>query len=194
MAMPWVSATRLFTANSKLKQVKCTESWKCRSLLPGKREVYLRVNCWLHKQEWWVEWTSSKQPFCSTHSRHTGVAMLCTQLTERACLWNYTTKYKEIQSIIIWLQITTNTVGYDRDSLLLGFGLCSYHQQIHHGELWKNNKNIFEISSSFQIGTVCFFSCTNGAAIFIPCAIVQCIVPTYSCSVIYGVLQGCCNW
>ena len=67
--------------------------------------------------------------------------------------------------------------------MLLGFGVCSYHRQIHHGELSKNNKGIFEFPSSFQMGIVCFFSCANGAAIFILCATVQCIVPTYSFSV-----------
>ena len=40
---------------------------------------------------------------------------------------------------------TANTVG---------FGVCSYHQQIHHGELSKNNKGIFEKPFSFQMGTV----------------------------------------
>ena len=65
---------------------------------------------------------------------------------------------------------TANTVGF------------SYHQQIHHGELSKNNKGIFEIPSSFQMVTVCFFSCANGAAIFILYATVQCIVPTCSFS------------
>ena len=58
---------------------------------------------------------------------------------------------------------------------------------------YENNKTIFEIPSSFQIGTVCFFLCVNGTAIFIPCAllcaIVQCIVPTYSCSAIHGLLH-----
>ena len=34
---------------------------------------------------------------------------------------------------------------------------------------------------------------TNGDVIFIPYATVQCIVPTYSCSVIYGLLQDCYN-
>ena len=57
----------------------------------------------------------------------------------------------------------------------------------------KNNKTIFEILSSFQMGAVCFFSCANGVTMFIPCATVQCIVPTYSCSVIHGLLQGCYN-
>ena len=50
-------------------------------------------------------------------------------------------------------------------------------------------KDNFEIPSSFQIGTVCFWLCINGAAIFIPCATVQCIVLTYSCSVIHGLLH-----
>ena len=50
------------------------------------------------------------------------------------------------------------------------------------------DKTIFEIPSSFQIETVCFFSCTNDATIFILCALPQCYsaVPTYSCSVIYS--------
>ena len=38
----------------------------------------------------------------------------------------------------------------------MSFRTCSYKQQIHHGELWKNNKTIFEIPSSFQIGNCLF--------------------------------------
>ena len=37
------------------------------------------------------------------------------------------------------------------------------------------------------------FRVQSGATIFILCATVQCIVLTYSCSIIYGLLRGCYN-
>ena len=51
------------------------------------------------------------------------------------------------------------------------FRTHSYQQQIHHGELCKT---IFEIPSSVQSSNEnCLFSCANGAAIFIPYAILH---------------------